>query len=264
MLARRELPSEYASWNKKWGAPRGRGGIPGVTEIARRVGVNYQLAPLFGPFAYQWNSSTRSYEFPWVYYALRPRPGLRALEIGGALSGLQFVLARAGCEVHNVDPFVNYGDGDYQSDPQRRHDQLNRAFKTDVTLHKSTLPEARLEGTFNVIYSVSTIEHIPREALTATLVAARQLLDRGGRIVLSVDLFLDLEPFCRREKNRWGSNVSLKWVADVLEMELTEGDPSELCGYDEFSTEAVLENLADYAMNVGYPQLAQLMVFSAS
>ena len=263
MLARRVLPAEFLRWNTKWGSPFGRCVVPGALEISRRARVDYRLARLFGPFAFQHNSTTRTYEFPWAYHAIQPRPGLRVLEVGGALSGLQFVLARSGCQVHNLDPFINYGDGDYQVDPQLRHDQLNRAFKTDVTLHKATLPEATIEGTFDVIFSVSTIEHIPRDALTDTLVATRRLLAPGGRIVLTVDLFLDLKPFCARESNTWGTNISAKWIADVLVMELASGEPSELLGYPEFSTENVLEHLADYTMNTGYPQLAQLMVFSS-
>jgi SAM-dependent methyltransferase len=258
------LPPEYASWNKKWGAPWGHGaGIPGLATTTRLAGVNYRLAPFLGPFAYQLNSSTRTYEFPWAYDAVRPTPGLRVLEIGGALSGLQFVLARAGCEVHNVDPFFDYGGGEYRAGPEKRHAQLNRAFKTDVKLHKSTLPDANIEGTFDVIYSVSTLEHIPTDALEETLRHARRLLKSDGRIVLTVDLFLDLEPFCDRQLNKWGSNVAPKWISDVLNMEFAEGDPSELLGYEEFSAGRVLEGLKDYAVNDGYPQLAQLMVFNA-
>lgn len=264
MLATRELPLEYAIWNKKWGAPWGKySGVPGLAMVARWAGVNYRLAPVFGPFAYQVNSSTRKFEFPWTYREVRPTPGLRVLEIGGALSGLQFVLARAGSEVHNVDPFFDYGRGDYRSSPEKRHAQLNRAFKTDVKLHKSTLPDANIEGTFDVIYSVSTLEHIPTDALEETLTFARRILKPEGRIVLTVDLFLDLEPFSDRTFNKWGGNVSAKWIADVLDMELTEGDPSELLGYEQFSSGRILERLDDYALNDGYPQLAQLMAFSA-
>ena len=236
--------------------------VPALQMLSQRAGIDYRLAPVFGPFAYQVNSSTRAYEFPWVYHALQPTQCLRVLEIGGALSGLQFVLARAGSEVHNVDPFLDYGGGGYHS-PQKRHAQLNRSFKTDVRLHTSTLPEATLDGSFDVIYSVSTIEHIPQDDLVATLTAARRLLNPGGRIILTVDLFLNLEPFSDRTVGQWGTNVSAHWIAEVLDMELAVGTPSELLGFDEFSTEGVLEHLDDYAINFGYPQLAQLMVFGA-
>jgi predicted SAM-dependent methyltransferase len=262
MLARNTLPPDFAIWNKKWGAPFGRRIIPGAMAVARRCGVEYQFAPIFGPFAYQGNSPTRAYEFPWMYHAVRPSAGLRVLEIGGALSGLQFVFAKEGCEVHNVDPFFDYGVGDYRLDPERRHSQLNRALKTDVKLWRATLPDAKIQGTFDVIYSVSTLEHIPTDALVDTLTVARRLLRPGGRVVLTVDLFLNLEPFCNRQTNQWGSNVAPQWIAEVLEMELLEGTRAELLGYEEFSTEKILEHLEDYAVSAGYPQMAQLMVFT--
>ena len=78
---------------------------------------------------------------------------------------------------------------------------------------------------------------------------------------MTVDLFLNLEPFSQRKTNKWGTNVSVKWIADMLDMQLVEGQKSELYGYDEFSTENILEHLEDYAMHCDYPQLAQLMVF---
>ena len=234
MLARRPLSPDFLLWDKKWGAPFGRRIVPGLTTVARKVGVDRRLAPLFGPFAYQSNSSTRAFEFPWAFQAVQPAPGVRVLEIGGALSGFQFVLSRAGCEVHNVDPFLDYGVGDYKAGPEERLAQLNRALKTNVHLHKSTLPEANVEGTFDVICSVSTIEHVPQDVLTETLDTIPRLLKPSGRVVLTVDLFLNLEPFCRRKTNQWGTNVKPKWIADALNMNLVEGDPSELLGYKEF------------------------------
>jgi hypothetical protein len=74
------------------------------------------------------------------------------------------------------------------------------------------------------------------------------------------DPLLNLEPFCRRESNQWGTNVSPKWIADTLEMDLVEGDPSELFGFERFSTDNVLSHLEDFAIDVHYPQMAQLMV----
>jgi hypothetical protein len=71
-----------------------------------------------------------------------------------------------------------------------------------------------------------------------------------------------LEPLGHRESNRWRTNVSPKWIADLLEMDLVDGNPTELLGYDGFSVKGVLDHLEEYAINVDYPQLAQLVVFS--
>ena len=46
-------------------------------------------------------------------------------------------------------------------------------------------------------------------------------------------------------------------------MDLVDGEPSELFGFEEFSVENTLEHLEGYEINFGYPQLARLIVFAA-
>src|ERR1700733_12666156 len=215
MLARRELPGQYEDWNVAWGAPWGRRAVASPLDCGRSEKVVRYLERLprkvrmpvlrsatmnraRGPFAFQPNSSTRAYEYPWAFFQLQGLPDSRVLEIGGALSGLQFVLAKSGYEVHNVDPFFDYGDGQYDLDPIAAHGALNRSFGTDVTLHRTTLPRASLTGPFSAVLCISTIEHLSEEDIAATLTAAKEVLAPGGLILLTVDLFLNLEPFCDR------------------------------------------------------------------
>lgn len=261
VLARNPLPEAFVIWNRANGAPSGRWNP--ATRALRRVRnleAAYHLARLLGPFAFQPNSSTRTFEYPWAFQAIGPRPGMRLLEIGGGLSGLQFVLSRLGCEVHNIDPFVDFGLGPYKANPERALVQINRALHTDVRLHRSTLAEAPLAGRFDVIYSVSTLEHMPPTEIEDTVTTARTLLSPGGRIVLTLDLFLDVAPFCSRPTNRWGRNVSTAWIADLFGLNLIAGDCRELYGFEQFSVDHVLGNLSEYVVGTGYPQLAQLVV----
>jgi len=274
MLARRQLPEAYRRFNLRYGAPWGRHDL--LTRLAHRAGGTVAdraltLAPVRrwrGPFAFQWNTRTRAFEYPWVHEQLdgqrvRGRR-LRILEIGGALSGLQFALAVEGHQVTNVDPFLDFGDGGYLVDPAREHAALNAAFRTDVALHRTTLPEAALTGPFDAVVCVSTIEHLSRQDIADTLGTARQLLAPGGVVILTVDLFLDLVPFTDREANRWGTNVPIAWLGEVLGCgEPVAGRPSELYGYPGFSPGAVLAGLEDFAMGTDYPQLAQLVAYRA-
>lgn len=260
MLARRELPQEYAEWNRKWGAPHGRHS-PGAIVLKRLS--DHRFRKFHGPFAFQGNTTTRSYEYPWAYHQLAHLGTSRIIEIGGAMSGLQFVLAKLGHEVHNVDPFCDYGKGEYDIDPVAYHSALNRAFGTDVKLHRATLPEAHLAGSFSAAICVSTLEHLAPESIQATLEALKTLLRPGGLVVLTVDLFLNLTPFCARTSNTWGTNTSVAWLENLLGYTMVSGDRSELYGYEEFSTERILSQLEQYAIGVGYPQLAQLVVFRA-
>jgi SAM-dependent methyltransferase len=216
-----------------------------------------------GPFAFQPNTSTRSYEYPWAFYQVEGLGPSRILEIGGALSGLQFVLAKSGHEVHNVDPFFDYGKGQYEVDPIAEHAALNRTFGTDVTLHRATLPMAHLTGQFSAVLCISTIEHLSEQDIAATLSVAKEILAPGGFLVLTVDLFLNLEPFCDRKTNQWGSNASIAWIEELVGYEMVVGDRSELYGYPEFSVERILSRLEEFAISTQYPQMAQLVTFRA-
>ena len=267
MLARRLLPVEYQSFNARYGAPSGRHRF--VVGMADRIGGPVQglmrTTPACrwrGPFAHQWNTRTRAYEYPWVHHQLASLGPSRILEIGGALSGFQFALAAEGHEVHNVDPFLDYGDAGYAIDPVVVHAALNRAFRTNVTLHRTTVPEAALAGPFDAVVCVSTIEHLSREDIAATMAAAREVLVPGGLVVLTVDLFLDLAPFTDRVSNRWGANVPISWLQETLgTAEIVQGVRDELYGCDGFSPVAVLSRLEEYAMSADYPQLAQMVAF---
>ena len=252
-----ELSDGFEAWNHRWGAPSGRH-FPLEGLLGRRM--PWLARYLRGPFAFQANSPTRKFEYSWV--ASQLQADHRLLEIGGALSGLQFALAKdLGAEVHNVDSFFDYGNGpgEYAVSPEERHARMNTSYRTKVILHHSVLEDTDLDGPFVAVYSVSTLEHLPKEAIQKALERVDVLLRPGGRLVLTVDLFLDVQPFCASERNRWGTNVSMAWLAEMTGYNLVEGDQRELFGYPEFSTDHVLCNLGEY-LNYS-SQLDQCAVF---
>ena len=85
------------------------------------------------------------------------------------------------------------------------------------------------------------------------------LLKPGGYFVLTLDLFLNLAPFCSRETNEYGSNISARLIAEAAPFELHEGERRELLGYDEFDPDRILSTLEQFMIG-DYPALAQLMV----
>lgn len=232
--------------------------------MQRAIRQERTLSRVRGPFAFQGNTPTRAYEYPWTHQQLAGlRPGLgplRVLEVGGALSGLQFVLSREGFEVHNVDPFFEHWTVKGM-DPVGEHDRLNHVFGTDVVLHRATLPEADLHGQFDAVYCVSTIEHFSQDEVDATLKAIKDVLAPSGLLVLTIDLFTNLQPFCSRESNIYGTNVSVAGIHETVGYEMVEGDRHELYGYPEFSVDAILSHQEEYAHHPAYPQMAQLVSF---
>jgi SAM-dependent methyltransferase len=221
-----------------------------------------KFAKLTGPFCYQANSSTRKFEYPWAFYAVPLKSGMTAVEIGGGLSGLQFVINKTGVHFTNVDPFLDYGAEDrYLADAVSYFHKLNKAFGTTVALKKACLWESNIETeSIDVAYMVSVIEHLSPESRKRTLETLYRLLKPGGFVVATTDLFLNLQPFSNRRENQWGTNVSIQEIVDESNMELIYGDPSELYGFSGFSADSVLSTLEEYLINEYYPQLAQAFV----
>ena len=160
---------------------------------------------------------------------------MRAVEIGGGLAGFQFVLARAGLEVFNVDPGMQAHGRGWPVD-QSSIARLNQAFGTRVRLENCFLQDAKIEKeSVDRIFSISVIEHIPEDELPCLMTRAWALLKPGGLFIATIDLFLNTRPFCRRETNEFGSNISVARLVRSAPFEMVHGDTSELMGFLEFS-----------------------------
>jgi 2-polyprenyl-3-methyl-5-hydroxy-6-metoxy-1,4-benzoquinol methylase len=256
MIAPRHLPPEFDAWNARWHAPNGRAGRLGRLMPARR-----------GPFGFQANNSTRRYEYPWAYArvaahrAARGGRPLDVVEIGGSLAGLQWVLAREGHRVTNVDPGLEARGRGWEVSAER-HRALSRTFRAPVTLVPRTLADAALgDQSVDVLLSVSTIEHFAPADLAEFEAHAARVLRPDGIVVLTIDLFLNVAPFCAATTNDYGTNVDVCALLQRAGLSLREGVPSELYGFPGFTPAGVLERLADYTIG-GYPALAQCLVAS--
>lgn len=257
MLAPRILPEAFQRWNSKWGAPEGRSWS---RVIDRRYWTTRGVASVVGPFAFQPNNDTRAFEYPWAFEALELTKGLHVLEIGGGLSGFQFVLARSGCRVTNVDPGEEAAGLAWPLDISL-FALLNRRFRTDVMLRKCFLEEAQLQdATFDRVVSISVVEHIPREKTHTLLEHVRRVLKPGGLFVMTVDLFLDLEPFTTEKCNRFGKNVSLEWLIRESGLELVRGSPAELYGHESFDADRILAQKDRYFVGSRWPTMVQTVV----
>lgn len=258
MIGRKRLTPEHAAWNAAW---QPRFPVPGARRFLR---VPWLARRTVSPFAFQPNSSMREFEYPWAYDQVAPHPGQVVVDLGGALSGFQFTLAAAGASVINVDPFFDYGGSlsyaEYVPTPHTMLSKMNRAWPGDVRLSRTTLPDANLEPeSVDVVVSVSTLEHFPPDDIAATLDSAVLALKPGGRLVLTVDLFLDLAPFTDRTKNQWGTNIDLRALCERTGLPLVVGEPHELCGFYEFSPRKVQANLDELFVG-SYPAVPQALV----
>lgn len=264
MLARRELPKAYLEWNQSRGAPFG---YPQARNLAFAARLADPDPARFGPFGFSWASTTRVYEYPWAYDVGEFKPGMRVLEVGGGLAGMQFLLAQEGYQVVNVDRAADYSQQGGPPMPgfdwwlsRERHDAINKALGTSVTLLTGSLLDAEIpDQSFDRALCISVLEHMPPPAARSVLERIRDLLVPGGRLVLTVALFLDLVPFGVRDSNHWGRNLDICALTKGCGLDIVAGDRSELLGFPEFDVAAVAAQLPDLFIGF-YPCLAQLLV----
>lgn len=231
------LPRKFFRWNEKWKAPFG------------------------GMFSHQGNNLIRYFEYPWAFYAVPVRKKMKALDFGGSLAGFQFVLAKSGLIVHNVDPGLE-SKGLGWSVSEKSIQKLNKKFKTDVKLYNCFIEQANLSSDYyDVVYSISVIEHLTGGELRHAMEEIGRILKPGGHLVMTIDLFPNIYPFTKIRKNQWGTNVSIKKLIDEMSgLKMVAGDKRELYGFKEFNPQKILENLQKYFISSNYPALIQTVV----
>lgn len=210
-----------------------------------------------GPFAWQANNSTRIFEYPWAYGEVANLgKKARIVEIGGALSGLQFLLAREGHSVINVDPAPTTWEFTAE-----RHRKLAHALHAPVTLVQTSVGETEIaDASVDVALCVSTLEHLSDEELAEIALWIRRALAPDGIAILTIDLFLDLAPFTPAERNRIGRNIDVRAFLERCGLRLVKGTPSELNGFPEFDPVVVQTNLNRYLVGHPFPTLTQCLV----
>jgi SAM-dependent methyltransferase len=260
VIGRRALPEAFVEFNSTWGVPFGK---PAAIAVSLRQRHQAPTAD-YGPFAFQVPSGTRIFEYPWCVSALDTFPGCRVLDVGGCVSGLQFVLAQQGCRVVNVDPFEDGTDGwpmDYYTVTPELHERLNEAFGTGVELVTKRLADAGLAaGSFDRVLCLSVLEHLPQNEGQELLAAAGRLLAPGGLLVATIDLFLDVEPFGVLKRNGFGTNVDVAALVAHSGLHLVGGDPRELHGFAEFDPDSIVAHLDELLLPKTYPVLTQALV----
>ncbi len=114
--------------------------------------------------------------------------GARVLDIGAGLSPMPLFLARRGAFVHTVDPhrtvrslpvandWNEWGFFDYA--------QLHPSLRS----HHCSIADLVPSGKFDVIYTICVIAHLHHKVRKSLLRRSRDLLRRGGVLLLAVDL----------------------------------------------------------------------------
>jgi SAM-dependent methyltransferase len=179
-----------------------------VLEISlanvRRL-YDYHLRNLF-----EANFNLKGFAYPWLISSHTWKKGEKVLDVGAAYSPMPIHLQQTyGCEVWCADDFGlisaepfwqrNQSPSEYIA----AHPEIKFVLERLGDQEKSSLPA----GTFDTIYSVSTLEHVPYEPTPAVWQHMDTLLKPGGEMLHTIDL-----PF--------PSNFGLKGLLKVFILEL--------------------------------------------
>jgi SAM-dependent methyltransferase len=137
----------------------------------------------------------KGYSHPWILKYGEFSKGQKVLDVGGGYSSLAQVIAeRYGPQCWVADDFgVETGEqlwsrwGDRESLKQK-YPLINYAFERIGDINSKSFEF----GSFDVIYSVSTLEHIPWRSMPAVFDHITMLLKPGGRMLHCVDVPLPL------------------------------------------------------------------------
>jgi len=155
----------------------------------------------------------RYIEYPWVLERIRSLPGARvAADIGAGISPLPIVLAEAGIQVDTFDAserirnwsdrkgWNSWGYLDYGEKFENVR-SFNAYFSADAAGAK-----------YDVIYSVSVVEHTPKSERVKIWREAAKALAPGGRLIFTIDLV-------RNSTKIWNKNLGR-----IVEDPETHGD----------------------------------------
>lgn len=120
-----------------------------------------------------------------VYHHLRAKEGLKIAEIGGGTSRILKKLSEKN-ECYNVDKFTGANGG-----PDSEHHISG--VKNIISFLGEFNPDLK-NNFFDVVTSVSVIEHVPNEATTNFLSDMLRILKPGGLAIHAIDMYVGDEP----------------------------------------------------------------------
>ncbi|MFJ8955164.1 class I SAM-dependent methyltransferase [Streptomyces sp. NPDC102381] len=145
-------------------------------EAQSDVYVNFCREHSIIPYAENVN---RFWEYPWAYFQGALRPGMRVLDAGAGNSPFISHLQNRvpGCEFHAADPSFQY----------QKPVQLQGVVTSSFPVEGLEYPD----GYFDVSFSLSVLEHLSVRQQIEGMRHLARCTKPGGRVVLTVDYFLD-------------------------------------------------------------------------
>ncbi len=175
----------------------------------------------FGWFS---KNPARAFEYPWVFTEIGKVVGKSVLDIGAGVSPLPLLLAQGGQRVVTVDDSTiirKLGQGQEKWNGWGYFDYacLNGNVSS---INVDILAASFANYSFDCIYSVSVVEHLPALARRKLWSKVKQWLSRDGVLLLTVDLFPGTEQLWNYNQDKIVESVEEHGDLVALEAELSQ------------------------------------------
>lgn len=168
---------------------------------------------------------TRCFEYPWVCHTIgADLAGRKILDVGTGVSPVPFLLSKRGAKVVTIDysdlvrvlenkaNWNEWGFLDYSMiDPKI------------MSYNMSILDfQPKKTNSFDVVYSISVIEHMSSTVRRRFLLKACSLLRRNGKLVLTIDIEHSSNNLWNRDRGQTVEESTLHGTLMDLEGEITK------------------------------------------
>lgn len=133
----------------------------------------------------------KGFDYPWLLTSYDWKNDIKVLDVGSAYSPLPiYIQNNYGCEVWAVDDFgTTVGDGFWTRSGSpleyvKSHPEVKYVLERIGDPQKSSLPS----NFFDVVYSMSVLEHVPAQIMPAVWKHMDSLLKPGGELLHGIDL----------------------------------------------------------------------------
>ena len=134
--------------------------------------------------------SIKGFDRPWLIASHAWRKNERVLDVGAAYSNIPIYLQKTyGCEMWVADDFGTNSDEIFWTRDRSPQEHIEAHPEVNYVLERLGVSGSSLpEDYFDVVYSLSALEHVPAELTPAVWLHMHQLLKVGGELIHAIDI----------------------------------------------------------------------------
>ena len=146
---------------------------------------DYHLQNVYGA-----DFSIKGFDRPWLISSHPWAQGERILDVGAAYSIIPMYIQKTyGCEVWVADDFGLKSEESFWTRDRSPLEHVASHPEVKFVLERLGIPDSTLpERHFDVIYSLSALEHVPAEATSSVWSHMDKLLKPGGELIHAIDV----------------------------------------------------------------------------